>query len=285
MEGTKYWYSIISYVPKNLLNERLNVGLILHSPSSKVVKWLLLDEKNRKLTSILTSSVLTEEYKIRKMLFEQKIKQSSNENITLTDYDLSNDNLFEELAIDFKPYFKFSNKQLVMSDNIEIIFNKLAEIYISKNFLEKRTGTHTVKQAVKKVFEEENLIGTKIKTDVAITPIKEILSLNYKVDFIYKNSNLHLVQAVPRNHDNLNDWFSKMMLFQNEFKNGHKIEILYDEEFIENFNEAKDILTYLNKDTSTNIIDLKSLQFKSYCNNIKTNGLLVNDFEKELNIV
>ncbi|MER2039679.1 MAG: DUF3037 domain-containing protein [Solibacillus sp.] len=285
MEGTKYWYSIISYVPKNLLNERLNVGLILHSPSSKAVKWFLLDEKNRKLNSILTSSVLVEEYKIRKMLFEQKLKQSSSEELTLTDYDFSNDKLFEELANDFTPYLKFSTKQLVMSENIELIFNKLAEIYISKNFLEKRIGTHTVKQVVKKVFEKENLIGTKIKTDVSITPIKEIVSLNYKVDFIYKNSLFHLVQAVPRNHDNLNDWFSKMMLFQNEFKNNHKIEILYDEEFIENFKEAKEILMYLNKDNSTNIIDLKSHQFKSYCNNIKSNGLLINDFEKELNIV
>lgn len=285
MEQKKYWYSIISYVPKSLLNERLNVGLIVHNPQSKEVKLLILDEKNRKLISILTSRVAFEEYKIRKMLIEHKLNEAKSSNSSLLDYDLGNEQLIDLLAKDFSPYFRFSKKQMVITNNLEEIFNKLADIYICKNFLDKKVATTTVKQVVRSVFEDKKLLGTKIKPDVSIKPIKEIVSLNYKVDFIYKNTDFHLVQAVPRNNDSLNDWFSKMVLFQNEFNQEHKIEILFDEDFIENISAANQILNYLSRDSSTKIIDLKSNQFKAYCNNIQKNGLPISEYENELLIV
>lgn len=271
------WYSIISYIPNTLRNERLNIGCIIHNPEEGKVNYFLLPEKNKKFSSILTDNIMIQEYKFKKDLLTYKLNEC--ENNELADYSLHSTNLIETLSKDFTPNFIFSEKQPVFSPYTSQILEKLLEIYVDKKFLSSKISSSTVKQSVKSVFKEQDLLGKKIKTDILITPIKEIDHLNYKIDFAYKNSDLHLIQTVPKSADSLNDWFSKLHLFQQEFKGQHALQIIYDENKIEDFENASNLLSYLNKDTSTEIIDFNSKEFGLLCNHISEKSVDIDSYK------
>lgn len=280
MERLKYWYSIISYQPDYLKNERLNVGVIVHSPEKEFLKWFILDEKNKKLKSILTSTVLLEEYKVRKSLFDIKLENSLKAESILS-YQVNDSKLLEYINEDNKKHFLLSSKQLIKSANIEAVFKMLLETYIDKSFLDKEILHSGVKQLVKYAFEEFDLLGSKVKSDVSITPVKEV-DLNYKIDFAYKNSHLHFVQAIPTNPNNINEWFSKMKLLQNEYRDKNQFEIIYNNYAGRDSKDIFNILSYLNKDSSTEIINIGSSNFNDYCNHISTNSVPIKEFESEL---
>lgn len=279
MEHTsKSWYSVISYTPQKLTNERLNIGIIVQSPENNSVEYYILPENNKKLISILTNDILREEYKIRRQTFELKLNNSRNE-ISTVNYFLNDDKLIEYLAADFSPYFIFSKKQPVFSSDIKTTLNKLLEIYVSEKFLQKNIVTTTIKQNVRTKFKDLDLLGKKVRSDILIQPIKEIHDLNYKIDFLYKNSNFHLIQTVPVSEDALNDWFSKVHLFQKELNNKHSLQIIYDKNRIENFQTAEGILSYLEKNSSTELIDLNSRRFKDLCDHISSESVDANTYK------
>lgn len=280
MERTKYWYSVISYQTDQLKNERLNVGVIIHSPEKEFLKWYIIDDRNKKLKSILTNSVLQEEYKVKRALLEIKFEKSL-QNSSLISYQVADPKLLEYVSIDSKDLFIFSAKQLVKSANIDSVIKLLLETYVDKLFLDKEISANGVKQLVKYAFEEYHLLGVKVKSDISITPIKEV-DLNYKIDFAYKNSHLHFVQAVPSNPNKINEWFSKMKLFQHEYKDKNHLEIIFNNSTNAHSKDISPILSYLNKDSSTEIINIGSSNFNNYCNNISINSVSIKELESDL---
>lgn len=271
------WYSIISYIPNTLRNERLNIGCIIHNSEEGKIDYFLLPEKNKKFHSILTNDIAIQEYKLKRDLIIYKLNACENDR--LADYSLYSKDLIEVLSEDFSPNFIFSKKQPIFSQHNKQILDKLLEIYVDKNFITSKDFSSTVKQSVKSIFKEHNLLGKKIKSDILITPIKEITHLNYKIDFAYKNDDLHLIQTVPKNPDSLNDWFSKLHLFQQELNGQHALQIIYDVNKIEDFETASNLLGYLNKDSSTEIIDFNSNEFELLCTHISEESIDVDSYK------
>ena len=56
MERTKYKYSIISYIPNSVRNEKINIGAILIDSNDAIIKYSVLPENTRKFNGIFENS-------------------------------------------------------------------------------------------------------------------------------------------------------------------------------------------------------------------------------------
>lgn len=239
MENRKaVWYSIIRYSPKNISGEIINVGLIVHGiEGDYTLKCFLLDESSYKIRSISENNTEINIYKNYKEVLEYYISNCKNDlSGTVGSVQISScykenflDNLYkhyihEKLTLT-KPNFAFT-------ENIDMLFNSLARAYIGERYLKKEPKILTAKSRIKNIFEERNLIGRKIKTDIEFKPIISLDDLRVKVDFGFKNGVWNYMEAIPilSTPSEISEWFAKTKFTIETLKSKHEnanIQLVY----------------------------------------------------------
>lgn len=211
------WYSIIRYSPNNLSGEIVNVGLVLHSPyDDKNLHYLVLDENTHKLRSIANNKVESNIYKSFKDTLEYYLSKCNEDlsgqvgNITIgSSYEPKFLDEIYENYLDCK--LTLTKPSFALTENVDMLFNALVKTYIGEQYLMTEHKTTTVKKHIKQLFENRNLIGRKVKSDLEFSPIVGLEDLMIKVDFGFKNGVWNYIEAIPtlRNPSEISEWFAK----------------------------------------------------------------------------
>lgn len=222
-------YTIIRFVPDVITGEVINVGIILHTEEG-IIKFKMIDNDSKKIKAF---------NKVHSLLYlsiKNKIEYYL-ENTQGTVGAVGKVNIASPINRDFLPllieYFssdnlRFTELQKVISKNFTISFNSLYERYIDKE--SDKIVTENTKTRVSKLFEERNYIGTKIKENHKITPIRDFQEISMKIDFVYKNGVWNYLQVVPnlKNNKQKLDFLAEMKLLYSSINNDDKIRFIYN---------------------------------------------------------
>ncbi|MGE7937352.1 DUF3037 domain-containing protein [Bacillus paramycoides] len=287
MDKQKNWYSIIRYMPSTIRGEVLNVGLMLHNPESGELKYQILDSNNTKLKCLLANDVQLETYRVHKEVIDYYLHTLPTEG-TLLDPNAFTNAFLEELNSNLPNGFKLSEPTFSKTSNIDKLFKTLLETYVGKEFLLSVSDYLQVntKKYIKKYFDDRNLVGTKVKYNAKLTPIKDIHDMQFTIDFVYKNGVINLLQAAPSNKDHLNNWFAKINTLLETYKKESGLYVFYDNNNPFHTDDLLwDMINYLQvKDPRVKHLDINSNDFIELCNRIESDGQLIEDFESELSV-
>ncbi|WP_127549643.1 DUF3037 domain-containing protein [Paenibacillus amylolyticus] len=288
MERKAYWYSIIQYCPNEIRGEKINVGVMLHNYTEGKLFHSILDENTTKIKSLLYDEISTKVYKIQKDEVDFYFKQMYEE------FDLFKPNLYEKnylsnLLTIFPKQFILSEPTFSMSRDADQLFDSLFKTYIgeitSKEVI-KDIPTINVKNYTKSIFTDNNWIGTKVKSNVKIHPIKDLQNMHFQVDFVFKNGIWNLIQATPSNtsNDKLIEWFSKTKTMLSSYQRESDVYLIYnkDDQMNED-NTLSDMVTYLQKeDNRVKLAEIKSPSFENLCHKVEKEAKDITQFESEL---
>jgi hypothetical protein len=289
LEKEKNWYSIIQYIPNNLRGEIINVGVMLHNPQEGKLKYNILDVNNGKMKSLLVNDVLQDTYRIQKEYIEFYLEKLPNQ-LTLFDPNNYTNQFLEDLKEIIPNEFKLSEPTFSKTLDSDRLLSNLMEMYIGKEYLSSIENANQVstKKYIKDIFEQRKLIGTKVKWNAKITPIKNIKSMQYTIDFVYKNGIINFLQTVPTNTEQLTNWFSKLNTVLESYDKESNFYVLFNKSELKNNNDQtlKDMLSYLKtKDQRIINLNVESKTFNNLCDKIESDGKNLEEFEKELTAV
>lgn len=234
-----YWYSIISYIPDLITNERVNIGVILGN-NIDLLKFKIIDNpSNKKLHFFRTN--------IEKQIYQTSIDYLSfivnKKKETLNDILLFGN----ESNVDLKAYLEhplpenivFSNTHFARTSNPKIIFNELLNTYVGEAFLqEKETTNISFKQNINKYFDQLNLINTKLKANLRIRPSKD-LPLRFEMDYAFmpKNDEMSFIQIGPK-QSQINEWYKNNVTLLSKNSDKFSINMVIKEEDYEKPNQT-----------------------------------------------
>jgi hypothetical protein len=280
------WYSIIRYSPDEIKGEVINVGLVLHDKEGLQTKYYLLEENSAKLKSMISNKSGRDIYKSYKDVFEYYLEKNKDSLVGDVGKVTIGSCYSEEFLGSIYEHYKnknlfFTKPNFAKTKNIDNFFKGLLETYVGEEFIKKEHATVTAKKHLKKVFEEMNLLGTKVKANLTINPIKELEDYKVKVDFSFKNGVWNYIQTIPSPSDQTKniEWFSKIKLMSEYLdKENSKIHLIYKESDIEENQSAYNLINFL-ANSKSNIckldIDKKEEVFK-LCNYIEEQGEILN---------
>lgn len=234
-----YWYSIISYIPDLITNERVNIGVILGN-NIDLLKFKIIDNpSNKKLHFFRTN--------IEKQIYQTSIDYLSfivnKKKETLNDISLFDN----ESNVDLKAYLEhplpenivFSNTHFARTSNPKIIFNELLNTYVGEAFLqEKETTNISFKQNINKYFDQLNLINTKLKANLRIRPSKD-LPLRFEMDYAFmsKNDEMSFIQIGPK-QSQINEWYKNNVTLLSKNSDKFSINMVIKEDDYEKPNQT-----------------------------------------------
>jgi hypothetical protein len=253
------WYSIIRYSPDNVSGEIINVGLVLHGADDEdILKYFILDEASYKLRSISNNSVETNIYKNYKEVLEYYLSKCNDDLMGIVG-DVAISSCYEQQFLD-KLYKHYMGEKLTLTkpnfaftENPDKLFDSLAKIYIGERYFKNEPKTITVKTHIKELFEQRNLLGKKIKTDLEFKPIENLDNLRVRVDFGFKNGAWNYIDTVPPLNapSEISEWFAKTKFAIETLKskdNTSKIHLIYRlSDFKDNITPMFDYLTKENQ--------------------------------------
>ncbi|MBO3073338.1 DUF3037 domain-containing protein [Staphylococcus xylosus] len=240
---SKGYYTIIRYIPDIYNGEIFNVGLILHSEEG-TVKFKFIEKEESKIKAFNENKLnLYLSYKNKMNYYlentqglvglvgELAIASPKNEEFLklMKDY-FSNENI------------TFTNPKPIISKDIHSSFKGLYTKYVGP--LEELSIKENTKTEVTKLFEKHKYIGSKIKKNHKIKPIKNMDNIVMKIDFVYKNGVWNYLQVVPDlNTDKKKlDFLAEMKLFYSSINENDKVKFIYK---TENKNEIRKLINYL----------------------------------------
>lgn len=234
-----YWYSIISYIPDLITNERVNVGVILGN-SIDFLNFKIIDNPSNKKLHFFRSDVEKKIYQtsIDYLSFIVNKKKEALNDISIFD---------NEPNIDIKAYLEhplpenivFSNTHFARTSNPTMIFNELLNTYVGEPFLkDKETANISFKQNINKYFNQLNLINTKLKTNLRVRPSKE-LPLRFEMDyaFVSKNNEMSFVQVGPT-QSQISDWYKNNITLLSKNSENFSLNMVIKEEDYEKPNQT-----------------------------------------------
>lgn len=134
-QRTNYWYSIISYTPDLITNERVNIGLIMGNDVD-FLKFKIIDSPSNKKLQFFRNDIEKKMFQtsIDYLSFIVKKKKESLNDISLFD---------SKIQIDLKNYLEchlpeniiFSNIHFARTSNPDMVFKELLKTYIGQMFL------------------------------------------------------------------------------------------------------------------------------------------------------
>lgn len=284
MERKQSWYSVIQYIPNTLRGERINVGVILHQPTTGKVLYKLIEHNNPKIRGLLNNGVLIASYKLSKELIDYTLEDLPSVDSLLIK-GVYNDNFLSDFSKHLPEGFVLSEPSYAMSAKTNALFNQLLINYIGKEFVtsEEKPSESTIKKNLETFFERKKLLGTKIKPNVKMSPIKDIGSMQYTIDFVYKNGVINLIQTVPQHTNALNNWFSRVNTFSSNYDSNAGIYLIYEESTINEDNTVVDMFNFLKgNDERIRTIDIASNELVTLTRNIEVDGKDIIEFEAEL---
>lgn len=290
MERKAYWYSVIQYCPSQVRGEKINIGLMLHSPEEGALYHSVLDESSAKVKGLLIDDVAAKTFKVQKDVFDFYIKTISDVP-ALFGPDVNKKDFLLIVQEQLPEQFSFSEPTFSLTRDPSQLFESLTKTYIgemlgSKEIVTEVQISRNAKQYTKNVFTQRQWLGTKIKPNVKIHPIKDLNSMNFTVDFIFKNGIWNLIQAVPSNStsDKLTEWFSKTNTMLESYKIDSGCYLVYDR--LDQMNNDKTIdhmLEYLKKkDQRVMPTVIESESFNTLCLKVEREAKDITQFESEL---
>ncbi len=234
-----YWYSIISYIPDLITNERVNIGVILGN-NIDLLKFKIIDNPSNKKLHFFRSNIEKQAYQtsIDYLSFIVKEKKEALNDISLFNIEPSFD-LKTYLEHPLPENIVFSNTHFARTSNPKMIFNELLNTYVGKPFLqEKETTNISFKQNINKYFDQLNLINTKLKANLKIQPSKD-LPLRFEMDyaFISKNDEMSFIQIGPK-QSQINDWYKNNITLLNKNSDDFYLNMVIKEDDYEKPNQT-----------------------------------------------
>ncbi len=284
----KIKYSVIRYSPDELKGEIINVGLLFHDSFEKQIKIFMLDEYSNKLKAVLEDETEVSMYKTNKEILEFYLEKSKDNlsgvagNMSIASYYDAN---FMEKIYEYyeRQNISLSKPNIAYTKNIDNLFKTILKRYIGEKNIDdiEKTSTMTAKKYMKKVFESNENLNKRVKSDIVIKPIKKVNDLEIKIDFTFKNGKWNYMQTIPKlskkNNKTL-EWFSKVeLMLKNEEIRNSKIHLLYkNSDFIEDMT-TYNLLKYLKSEyENIDIHDIdKQSEVANLCNYIESEGQIL----------
>jgi len=234
-----YWYSIISYIPDLITNERVNIGVILGN-NIDLLKFKIIDNPSNKKLHFFRTNVEKQIYQtsIDYLSFIVNKKKETLNDISLFDNE-SNVDLKAYLEHPLPENIVFSNTHFARTSNPKIIFNELLNTYVGEAFLqEKETTNISFKQNINKYFDQLNLINTKLKANLRIRPSKD-LPLRFEMDYAFmpKNDEMSFIQIGPK-QSQINEWYKNNVTLLSKNSDKFSINMVIKEEDYEKPNQT-----------------------------------------------
>jgi hypothetical protein len=193
-------YSVLQYVPSQILNERVNIGIVLFFPeknklnfiypkSLKRLKYLFHKVQERKILLYLQqSSQKIEAFNKNKNLFLPDIREDIDLNHFLDTEILKAD----DSALQFSTIFQ----SLIYTNNYDKIIQDLYREYFSEYAI-KPTKEHITEVHIKRTFERK----LKRESVDLISKFKKDFKVNtenneFTFDYAWQNGSLNLVKPV-----------------------------------------------------------------------------------------
>lgn len=266
MERKRLWYSIVRYSPDEIKGEVINVGLIMHNFSEeKDVIYYILDENSSKIKALLNTKNEIALYKSFKDIIEYYLLHCKDDisgyvgSIKMgTIY--SEDFLKNIYEYNLNKKMYLSQPQFAKTADIKRLFNTLFDRYIGNYYKTTKKNTHiTTKQYMRKLFKQKNLLGTKVESDIVITPIAELKNITYKMDFQFKNGYDNYIYTIP-DLNSYSEWFAKtdIMLRHIIYNTDSKVNLLYRHSDLRNNKELFDIISYFSNKNNVYKINIDS---------------------------
>lgn len=239
-ERHKLWYSIISYIPNVIAYERINIGAIMGDPATGKITYKLIFEKNKKLRYFLRNSTEKKLYKTTVNYLDFILKRTEQKPtiFQLSQYK-SNGNWSNFLNSKIPENIVFSEIHFARTSNDINIFNNLLSTYVGDVFLSKTdTNFATLKQHVFEVFDSNELIGTKIKSNLKIKPAAE-LPLKFEMDYTYftQSNQVSFVQIGPK-QSQINEWYKNNVTLLSKNSDNFNLNMVIKEEDYEKPNQT-----------------------------------------------
>ncbi|WP_270392360.1 DUF3037 domain-containing protein [Limosilactobacillus fermentum] len=234
-----YWYSIISYIPDLITNERVNIGVILGN-NIDLLKFKIIDNPSNKKLHFFRTNIEKQIYQtsIDYLSFIVNKKKETLNDISLFDNE-SNVDLKAYLEHPLPENIAFSNTHFARTSNPKIIFNELLNTYVGEAFLqEKETTNISFKQNINKYFDQLNLINTKLKANLRIRPSKD-LPLRFEMDYAFmpKNDEMSFIQIGPK-QSQINEWYKNNVTLLSKNSDKFSINMVIKEEDYEKPNQT-----------------------------------------------
>lgn len=286
MERHESKYSIIRYCPDLLKGEVINIGVIIEDVTASKIHYKILKHTNPKIKSLFTDSKNIDLYKVNYDFITYFINQGmSNQNLFNPD---SSSGFMEHLTSILPKQIKISESTFALTESPERLLKIIMETYIGEEFLmDESLAVSNVKKYVKEVFDNKELLDKKVKANTKVYPIKNKRSINFQVDFIYKNGIFNFMQAAPNNNDTLRSWFHKLFSFIETYKGEAAYYVLYDSLNTHSidthtFYEMTEYLKEITPNHQFKILDVHSEEFVKLCEKIENDGQIVENFIEEL---
>jgi hypothetical protein len=290
MERKAYWYSVVQYCPNEVRGEKINIGLMLHSPEEGALYHSMLDDNSQKIKGLLIEEVAAKTFKVQKDIFDFYLKKIYEEP-SLFDPDVHKQDFLIKVQEHLPVQFSFSEPTFSLTREPNQLFESLTKTYIGEMIVSKEIITEldisrNAKQYTKNVFTQRQWLGTKIKTNVKIHPIKDLNHMNFNVDFIFKNGIWNLIQAVPSNStpEKMTEWFSKTNTMLGSYQNDSGCYLVYDR--FDQMNQDRTIehmVEYLKKnDPRVTPAAIDSDSFSKLCMKVDSEAKDLTEYESEL---
>ncbi|MBM6773486.1 DUF3037 domain-containing protein [Ligilactobacillus agilis] len=287
------WYSIVSYSPNPIREEQLNVGVILGSEHN--IEFKFLDSKNKKLSSLFWSNTEREEYKSSMSLLKYLIGNMLNYTVIPTPPSFNNGTWNKFFRINSLPFgIKISNSNYAMTDNLELLMDKLIDIYIGKQFTQKKADSNSLKYRVHNYFDHNRLLTNKIRKNIKVAPVKTIASMKIEMDYTYLYSSSSLprfIQVVPNSSESaLYNWYKSASMLSAKNQNFEKLHLIIENQTANDYanttTQMIDDLKGSDKDRIDSILfDNETLALEKLTKSISLNGLDISNWKESKKLV
>ena len=220
-ERRRFEYRVASYVDDPVRFEPINFGLILQDSTTMDSHYILTDNDTSKVRGLLTSSA-------QRKLFKATVNFLSFE----LDQQRKNEpeHLFRFLdELDIKQ-LRLSKSKPALSDDYGWLLEKLADVYIGKQFLAQTVAEPQIilpKVFAERVVSQNEVPKSHYRSNFSIQPEISV-PVKMRVDYIYANSNsLEIVNSAPTTLGSTTDyWYYRMRSLGESEKFGKRVTIL-----------------------------------------------------------
>lgn len=289
MERKAYWYSVIQYCPSEIRGEKLNVGILMHGDKTGELHHSILDETSPKVRCLFETEVNKNIFKVQKEHFDYFIHSLVDEG-SLFMPSLYEDSFITQIKGFIPKEFFISEPTFSLTRDPNQLFETLMKTYVgefsSKDISIVDIVKRNAKQYTKEIFTQREWLGTKIKQNVKIRPIKDINHMQFTVDYAFKNGIWNFIYTAPSNStvERLTDWFSKTNTIIDNFERQSGLYLIYDtQDQMNEDNTIDEMVSFLKKkDNRVFPTSIESPSFDLLLNKVETEAKDLATVEQEL---
>ncbi len=212
----KVKYAVLKYVPNIERNERINIAIVLHYPSSEQIKMSIINNWKR-------VSSFDDEADIPFLKkYVDDLKEEFTDNL-FNDFDgmsLDDENLLDEMTKYFVNKFVFEIHEINTTEKFDTLLEHIKSIYLHYDISkDKRKKEEESKVLIEKFFLENNVSYERYGSKNAI---QEMYGNNINFDYKLNDVYYKIICLTEENYNTyvgvLKMWIANYMLLKNENK-------------------------------------------------------------------